>query len=406
MTATDSLLGRINDIDSHEMIPTSLWGEAFGPAGGMMASMWESMQLNGSDPNSLVVRPDGDVLPLASETVWKRTGWESGCFAPGAIDMERRVEVLDFMGVRRQLIFPTGLMSAYVLQVASPDFLKTLFGDTIDLSLLDWDMMMGFARTVVNDWNDWSQRLKVDSDRLRPVAIIVPEDPDSMVTEAERLIAGGVRAIMIPASSPPCGLSPADRAIGPFWQLCDESNTAVILHVTAENLFRSTAWRQIPEFIDYSSVSSELILDPWSFATSHMAVETFLTTVILGGVFERHPGLRFGVIEWGAGWVGPMMENLDRWAKQFHRRFANVLSMAPSEYVRRNVRATAFTFEPVNTYIERYGLEDVLCYGSDYPHFEGGTNQLETFLEMVRPLGDDVAEKFFVTNAELLLPPL
>jgi predicted TIM-barrel fold metal-dependent hydrolase len=403
MTPAAALLGRINDIDSHEMIPTSLWGEAFGPAGAMMASMWESMQLNDTDPNSLVVKPDGDTLVVSPETVWSRTGWVSGCSAPGAIDMARRLEVLDFMGVRRQFVFPTGPMAAYTLLISSPDFLKTLFGDTLDLSALDWDMMTAFARTVLTGWNDWTIQLDVDADRLRPVGLLVPDTVEATMAEAGRLISGGVRAILIPASTPPCGLSPADRAIDPFWQLCAESNTTVILHVAAENLFRSTAWRQIPEFTENTGASTELILDPWSFATSHMAAETYLITAILGGVFERHPALRFGVIEWGAHWIGPMMENLDRWAAQFKRRFAGVLSMPPSGYVKRNIRASAFTFEPVATYIERYGLEDVLCYGSDYPHFEGGTDQLERFLAMVAPLGDDVTEKFFVSNAEWLL---
>jgi predicted TIM-barrel fold metal-dependent hydrolase len=80
--------------------------------------------------------------------------------------------------------------------------------------------------------------------------------------------------------------------------------------------------------------------------------------------------------------------------------------MPPSGYLARNVRVCPFSFEPVETYIERYGFEDVYCYSSDYPHTEGGVNQLSVFAEKLMPLGDSVMEKFFVTNAQLLMPPL
>ena len=78
--------------------------------------------------------------------------------------------------------------------------------------------------------------------------------------------------------------------------------------------------------------------------------------------------------------------------------------MKPSEYVRRNIRVTAFSFEPVETYIERSEMDDVYCYASDYPHVEGGKNQLEVFSEKVTPLGMDVTEKFFVRNGSFLIP--
>jgi predicted TIM-barrel fold metal-dependent hydrolase len=51
-----------------------------------------------------------------------------------------------------------------------------------------------------------------------------------------------------------------------------------------------------------------------------------------------------------------------------------------------------------------YGLEDVYCFASDYPHVEGGKKPVEKFAASLEHLGSRVMEKFFVTNGELLLP--
>jgi predicted TIM-barrel fold metal-dependent hydrolase len=150
----------------------------------------------------------------------------------------------------------------------------------------------------------------------------------------------------------------------------------------------------------------EFIIEPLSCVTLHYAPDNFLAAMILGGVFERHPTLRFGVIELSATWVGPLAERLDLWAKEmFSPRFSKVLSMRPSEYLARNVRVTPFYFEPVAQYFERYPhLTDVYCYSTDYPHFEGGKESKRLFAEALGGVSPDLRDKFFYRNATLLLP--
>ena len=41
---------------------------------------------------------------------------------------------------------------------------------------------------------------------------------------------------------------------------------------------------------------------------------------------------------------------------------------------------------------------------TDYPHYEGGKDPIQVMAERLQPLGRDVAEKFFVTNATLVMP--
>src|SRR5437764_6066211 len=138
-----------------------------------------------------------------------------------------------------------------------------------------------------------------------------------------------------------------------------------------------------------------------------MAPQAFLSSMVLGGVFERHPTLRFGVIELGAQWVGPMADLMDqRVAVKLPGKppLSETLPLKPSEYLARNVRVTPFYFEPVGTYIDRYGLEDLYVFSTDYPHPEGGTHPIADMYESVKHLGDDVIEKVFVTNGDLILP--
>ena len=405
----DSLAKQIVDVDSHEMIPAGLWGDAFGESGALLSALWQSSPATSAatDLNSLVVDVSKDDLPIDPDSVWGHKGWLSGCSAPGAIDMQRRVEVLDFMGVQKQLVFPTGPVAGLVLLIASTEFLSTLFGSDVDPALFQSEMAQDLARNVVRAWNDWTIRQAKDgSSRLRPVAMLLPNKLDELMAEAERLIDGGVRAFMLPASVPPAGKSPADRALAPFWSLCEKANVPVLLHIAAENFLQTIVWRDVPEIMGSAngSASAEFLLDPWSFAVSHMAPESYISSMILGGVFERHPELRFGVLECGAHWIAPMAQNLDTWANMFSHRMKGVISMKPSEYVRRNIRVTAFSFEPVETYIEGSEMDDVYCYASDYPHVEGGKNQLEVFSEKVTPLGMDVTEKFFVRNGSFLIP--
>lgn len=90
-TNLSSLLGRINDLDSHEMVPACLWAEEYGPAGGMVASMIPSDTDQALLQNGVQVT--ADELPIDHETMWGRPGWGSeGPRAPGAIDMHRRME--------------------------------------------------------------------------------------------------------------------------------------------------------------------------------------------------------------------------------------------------------------------------------------------------------------------------
>jgi predicted TIM-barrel fold metal-dependent hydrolase len=187
--------------------------------------------------------------------------------------------------------------------------------------------------------------------------------------------------------------------------LLAESNTVATLHGGGEGQFlRTNEWRNASAFEGYRT-TSEFEFDPWSMSIYHLPSQNFVTTMIFGGVFERHPKLRFGVIEVGAHWVGPTMENIDLLYDKFRTPSAPRLPRKPSEYMRSNVRVSPLIYEDIDIWIERHpGLKDVLCFSTDYPHPEGGRAAPKRFYDKVARLGESVVEKFFVTNGSLLLP--
>src|SRR3546814_2114735 len=76
-----------------------------------------------------------------------------------------------------------------------------------------------------------------------------------------------------------------------------------------------------------------------------------LATMIFDGVLERHPALRIGVIEQGAiwmpGWMRQMESALDAFVR--HEERLQSLSLRPSEYVRRQIKATPYPTDRKST---------------------------------------------------------
>src|ERR1700685_356928 len=90
---------RIMDLDSHEMVPLKLWDSIFDGAGQLVAPI---MQPKSAIRLFLDFPVEVDDAPIDFDNVWV----EKGAEAPGAFDLHRRLEVMDAMGVERQLMFP------------------------------------------------------------------------------------------------------------------------------------------------------------------------------------------------------------------------------------------------------------------------------------------------------------
>lgn len=390
-------VGRMTDVDSHEMLPAELWTDVFGSIAQPLAQRF----IDGRDPADpgywSIPGCVADSAPLDPGGVFEH----KGPTAPGAIDPARRVGVLDAMGVRRQLMFPTSVAHCAAFIHTYPEGVGMFDGLVSD--------RRGFARALFRAFNDWAADQTKVNDRIRPVFVLYGDTPDEMFAIAERSIAAGARAVVMLSGVPPAGMSPAHPAFDPLYALLAERDVALTVHIGGEGGFiADRAWREAPAFEGFR-VSGEFTGDPWSRASLHLPAQNMTMTLILGGVFDRHPSLRFGVIELGAHWLGPLAEMLDLWADNSsglsrQRVDPSQLDRRPSDYLRSNVRVTPFVFEPVDVYLDRYDLAEVLCFSTDYPHVEGGRDPIGLFEARLARHGAAAIAKFFVTNGEWLLP--
>jgi len=103
-----------------------------------------------------------------------------------------------------------------------------------------------------------------------------------------------------------------------------------------------------------------------------------LWQLIMGGVFAKHPRLRFVLTESGCAWIPDTLRMLDG----FHAQMASGrigelkyteeerLQLTPSEYFARNCSVgVSFPSPSEAQAMRRVGLDRVM-WGSDYPHHE------------------------------------
>jgi len=377
--------GRLIDLDSHIQPSLDDYEAAAGEVGARFAASMREMLLTlpaeGARQLAGLMGKEGSVF--SEEVVWKT----KGARAPGAFSAQGRLRTLDVMGVQRALIF------------SDPAVQATAFAPS----------ELGLA--TMRHWNDFVLEFAAhDRDRLRVAALLNLHDIDTAAAELERVLGRGGRAFVLPSGAPPGGLSPAHSQMDRIWARLEQARAPALLHIGGEQGFlASDAWGRGVDHLDFRPhdfTSETEQINTYAFASFHYAPQNFISTLVLGGVFERFPDLRFGAIELGAGWLAPMAERLDQVAELFARRLAPILSMKPSDYIRRNLRITPFRFEPVADYIERSGFAECYCYSSDFPHPEGGSAPLAEFSRSIERLGSDAAERLFVQNGQWILPAL
>jgi predicted TIM-barrel fold metal-dependent hydrolase len=393
MTTTLAETKSVLDLDSHEQIPAALWEQTFGDAATAVIAACKNVMKRWGTLSSTVVE---DKVGITNDNVWQ----VRGTAAPSAIDLSRRPAVMDEMGIGQQIVFPNfGLFGMNFMYNSNASEWFSFDPAEVDRRAV--------GRGAIDASNEWAIRVVNQlGDRLRVVAIVPTESPDEMVRDAEYLIKAGIRVLWIPSGTPPARTSPADPALDRFWATCAAANVPVVVHLGTEFAFSSPDWHKNVEVFRFGrNADIEFPIEPYMSSVMHFPCEALLGAMVLGGVFERHPTLRFGVVECGAQWVGPLAEKLDMWADVFKDRLKDTLSMKPSDYLVRNVRATPYFFEDIAYYIERYPkMLPCYAYGSDYPHPEGGQYSMKLFRDGLSRLGDSVTNAFFRENAELIMP--
>lgn len=296
-------------------------------------------------------------------------GYKGATMNPEMTDPAVRIEWLDGQGIAKQVVTTgTGYTLARVIE--DPDLgMRTL--------------------EAVNTW--MGERSKGHADRIMPTTTLRWEDPDWCVRELTRMRELGSRTFLINAE--PVGDRPTTHPdYDPVWAAASELGMIGVIHVGLSPATFHPGW---------SNTDKPAIVR--LLATLHMSrtAETWLTSAIFEGVFERHPALTVLMSEQGIAWVAPLIRRLDAFVASKGRdvrigRYAH--SLTPSEFAARNLRVSPLPTDAENPTALLDAFPTVGVFASDYPHFEGSGDPVGHYAGVFADRDDEVVEGFHSEN--------
>jgi predicted TIM-barrel fold metal-dependent hydrolase len=267
-------------------------------------------------------------------------------------DSDQRIAELEADGQVAEVIFPNTVPPFFPTGalVARPP--------TADDLELRWAGLRAHNRWLA----DWCRD---ESWRRAGIAQVFLNDVDAAVEEARWVATSGLKGgILIPAVPDDCDIDPLfSNVYDPLWKVCEENGLVVNCHSGSGH----------PDYGDHPS--STLI---WAIETPWMAHRP-LWHMVMSGVFQRFPELKFVLAEQGTSWVPSTISQLDGMymAAKFGRtgelkmELDTEMPLTPTEYFERNVWIGA-SFPQLRDAkaMRKIGLHKVM-WGSDYPHHEG-----------------------------------
>ncbi len=298
--------------------------------------------------------------------------------ATGAFVAEDRPRALDLLGFSTQLVFNT----------------------FHNRRLRDWEHAgdVDLAYAVARAHNRGMIEFCSVDRRLLPTCYVPLVDFDRAAAMTDEAIEMGAAALLVASGCPPTH-SPSHIALDPVWARAQEARLPVVFHVggTGDLLDAEYFVNGLPVPPDFHG--GEENFRSVDFMAIPVQPAQTLATMIFDGVLDRFPALRFGVIEQGAIWLPSWMRQMESAFEAFarHEERLRALSLRPSEYVQRQVRATPYPTEDVGWIIEQAG-PDVCLFSSDYPHVEGGRRPIERFEASLNDASEDVRRRFYCDN--------
>ena len=304
-----------------------------------------------------------------------------GYFALGAFNKHERGTALDLLGFQQQFVFST--FSAPVA-----------FDPKADL-----EVRYGAARAHNRAMAEFCS----EDSRLIGVALLPLDEPTASLKELEFAISLGLEAMWVP-HRPAGGASPGHDSLDPVWARMAEAGIPFLLHVGGNPLQLKPEWLNTGRPVPTDWLGGGENVRGKDMIALHHAAENFVGTLVLDGVLQRHPKLRGGVIELGAGWVPSFLRRLDLVAQIWKRSEPDLeaLKSLPSELISRQMAFTPYAFEDVGAMV-RESNSDLYLFSSDYPHIEGGRNPLGRFEASLEGMPEEVLNKFYADNMARLL---
>lgn len=124
---------------------------------------------------------------------------------------------------------------------------------------------------------------------------------------------------------------------------------------------------------------------------------------VLGGILDRHPGLKVGWFEGGINWVLSALQDAEHMLASYKHMFNHTVQHDVRHYWDNNMHAS-FMVDPLGLQlIDKIGVDRVM-WSSDYPHNESTYGYSEkSIAAVVDAVGPDAAAKIVSGNARKFL---
>jgi len=268
----------------------------------------------------------------------------------GAWDHDRRVEVLDADGIAGEVLFVDG-----ITEMNMPPF-------GAGLSLPTEEVVPELQWEGARAHNRWLAEFCSQAPERHAGIAITPIlwDVDESLREIRWAKEHGLRGIMIPSMWGKLDAYHHPK-YEPIWSLCEDLEMVIHLHSGAAPM---------EDYGEHLGMMGIYITEVvwWSVRP--------LWFLIWGGVFERHPHLRFAITESTTVWVPEILALMDQRYSETHFSaklgdYHSHLKSKPSEYFRRNVFLGASCMPRREVEMRhQIGVGNIM-WGSDYPHPEG-----------------------------------
>lgn len=287
-------------------------------------------------------------------------GWE---MPAGGHDPRQRLADMDRQGVERSLLFPTfGLAFA---------------------GLPRSEVQIALCRA----YDDWlAEFCAADPARLLGIALPPQSDPTACVAEAKRAIRElGFRGVML-RPNPIAGRTLLHADWAPLFALLEAEGVPLCVH---EGTTQEVPQSGRDRFAD--------------FALRHVAShpheqQLACLGLAMGGVLERHPGLRVAFLESGCGWLPSWLERMDDHARSWGWAMPK-LPLAPSAYFARQCFVSCDPGERTLESVVALCGEDVVLFATDYPHPDALAGDVVARIAERRQLSERAKAKILRENA-------
>lgn len=261
-------------------------------------------------------------------------------------------ENLSEVGIRFSSIRPGAYdVAARVVDQMADSLDSEVLFPTLGLFLLP-HLDRSYSSACLRAYNRWLADLVAQSSgRLIGCGVLACESLDAAVEDMGRIRAAGLAGALLPLQ--PVSGGYGDPEFDMLWASAVEFDLPIVFHATPPTMSAPNA------------AGAETAL------TTVWEAQAALTALLMGGVFQRWPGLRVVFNEFDASWAPHLLQRLDHYDRLHNRwlKSGRDREGAPSEDASRCVW---FGFQDdalaINLSSLAPGLN--LLWGSDFPHAE------------------------------------